>query len=262
MKKMHKILKIIGVVAGVAAIMVVLGFVGSMRSAASCEALEVKFTLEETPGLVSEADIRSAIGAESGPLVGDPLNEIDSRKVENAVISLPHVKRAAVYKTIDKRLLVEIDEREPMLRLIDMHGTHALLDTEGYLMPLSHNTAPRLPVVSGLFSIPPKAVKACAHVGDSLMDTRLESIYYFSQVITQDAFWKAQLQHTEVNMYGDFIAYPLVGGHTINFGPAEELERKLGMLKTLYTQGLGTSNWNKYSAINLKYRDQIVCTKK
>jgi cell division protein FtsQ len=38
---------------------------------------------------------------------------------------------------------------------------------------------------------------------------------------------------------------------------------KFEKLHTFYLQGLNTTgSWNKYSVINLKFKNQIVCTKK
>ena len=47
--------------------------------------------------------------------------------------------------------------------------------------------------------------------------------------------------------------------------PAKTIDSKAGIkkLKTFYTEGLNkTDGWNKYSTINIKYKNQVVCTKK
>jgi cell division protein FtsQ len=47
------------------------------------------------------------------------------------------------------------------------------------------------------------------------------------------------------------------------FGEAKDFEEKFEKLKTFYTEGLNkTDGWNKYSTINIKYKNQVVCTKK
>ena len=43
----------------------------------------------------------------------------------------------------------------------------------------------------------------------------------------------------------------------------EAYEEKFEKLKMFYTEGLNkTDGWNKYSTINIKYKNQVVCTKK
>jgi cell division protein FtsQ len=54
-----------------------------------------------------------------------------------------------------------------------------------------------------------------------------------------------------------------VGNHKIIFGKAENIAEKFNKLKLFYTEGLNKSDsWRKYSIINLKYKNLVVCTKK
>ena len=53
-----------------------------------------------------------------------------------------------------------------------------------------------------------------------------------------------------------------VGNHKIVFGGVENLESKFEKLMFFYKKGLNKTGWNEYSEINLKYKDQVVCTKR
>ena len=55
---------------------------------------------------------------------------------------------------------------------------------------------------------------------------------------------------------------PRVGNHTILFGDEKEMDEKFSKLFLFYKEGLSKQGWNKYNVINLKYKDQVVCTKK
>ena len=55
---------------------------------------------------------------------------------------------------------------------------------------------------------------------------------------------------------------PRVGNHNIILGDASDLENKLEKLMIFYKKGLSKTGWNEYSTINLKYKNQIVCTKR
>jgi len=259
---MNKILKIIGFVTSVLAIMALLGFVGSMRSAASCEELVVEIYSESDQKLVTEADIRNQISEKIGVIIGEPLNAIHTKTIENELRTIPFVKKVRVYETINKKLIVELEERKPMVRLIDNKGRTGILDEDGHLMPLSENAVLRLPVITGAFSLGEKGVDANMHVEDSAADVALPVIYAYASAIAQNPFWKAQIQQTDLSADGDFIAFPQVGNHTINFGAANKIDEKLNRLFIFYKKGLAEAGWNKYSSINLKYKDQIVCTKK
>jgi cell division protein FtsQ len=61
----------------------------------------------------------------------------------------------------------------------------------------------------------------------------------------------------------EFELYLAIGNHKILFGEAVDIEAKFKKLKLFYTDGLNkTDGWNKYSIINIKYKNQVVCTKK
>ncbi|MFN6085466.1 MAG: hypothetical protein ACK476_11145, partial [Fluviicola sp.] len=67
------------------------------------------------------------------------------------------------------------------------------------------------------------------------------------------------------NQWGDFILIPQVGGHEIVFGTANsdrDVKEKFEKLKTFYKEGIPYEGWNKYSSINLKYKNQIVGKKR
>ena len=55
---------------------------------------------------------------------------------------------------------------------------------------------------------------------------------------------------------------PRVGNHRIMLGTLEGFEEQLAYLKLFYEQAIPKMGWEKYSMINLKYKNQIVCTKK
>lgn len=262
MKKMNKILEIIGFMVSVIAVMVLLGFVGSKRSAASCEELIIHIYADSGKNLITEADVKNRISNKIGVVIGEPLNKINTRSIETELRSSPFVRTARVYETINKKLIVELKERKPMVRLIDKTGKTAILDSEGYLMPLSDNTVLRLPVITGEFAINSDFINTNGHVSDSLAHVSLTDVYTYASAIAAQPFWAAQIQQTDLNSYGDFVAFPQVGKHTINFGSADKIEEKLNRLLIFYKKGLEETGWNKYTSINLKYKDQIVCTKK
>jgi len=42
----------------------------------------------------------------------------------------------------------------------------------------------------------------------------------------------------------------------------DQWEKKLRNLELLYEQGLSRYGWNTYQTINLKYTNQVICTKR
>lgn len=54
---------------------------------------------------------------------------------------------------------------------------------------------------------------------------------------------------------------PRSGDHIIVFGRIEDVEQKFSKLIAFYRRGFGSLGWSEYKTINLKYKNQVVCTK-
>ena len=52
------------------------------------------------------------------------------------------------------------------------------------------------------------------------------------------------------------------GRSDIVIGTVDNLAEKFDNLRAFYEQGLSKYGWNKYKTINLKFKNQIVCTKR
>ena len=65
------------------------------------------------------------------------------------------------------------------------------------------------------------------------------------------------------NFHVSIELFPAIGNQKIVFGNAKDVAEKFNKLKLFYTEGLNKSDsWTKYSSINLKYKNLVVCTKK
>ncbi len=59
---------------------------------------------------------------------------------------------------------------------------------------------------------------------------------------------------------GDVELFPKVGNHVILMGRVSDLEDKFQRLYVFYRMGLNKVGWNKYNVINIKYKNQVVCS--
>jgi cell division protein FtsQ len=79
--------------------------------------------------------------------------------------------------------------------------------------------------------------------------------------ITRDKFLKAQIEQVFVEPNGEFELIPRVGNHIIIFGGPDNMEDKFDRLFVFYRNGLSRIGWTRYNVINIKYRNQVVCSK-
>ena len=154
---------------------------------------------------------------------------------------------------------IKIQQRNPVLRVINAFDQDYYVDRKGRLMPVKTGRSTRVMVASG-------------HIREKYADTLdvsipgqanvLHDLYTLSNFIREDDFLRAQIEQIYVNGDHEFEMVPKVGRHLILFGDAGDMEQKFSKLKAFYEQGMKKAGWNTYSRINLKYKDQVLCEKK
>ncbi|MFA9372179.1 MAG: cell division protein FtsQ/DivIB [Labilibaculum antarcticum] len=195
-------------------------------------------------GFVREVDVERIIKRKYPQIVGASNSGINKEVLEDLIDKIPYVKKSEVYNSLSGKLIVEIKQRNPIVRILSGKGYY--LDSEGEKMPLSTNYTSRVLVVSGV-------------VNDQLIK---EELFELVKFITNDEFWKSQITQIDVDRDREYVLIPRVGAHKIELGSIENFQRKFQKLNALYTKGFTKKGWNTYTKINLKYKDQVVCTKK
>jgi cell division protein FtsQ len=147
---------------------------------------------------------------------------------------------------------IVIEQREPLLRVLDNNGGNYYLDATGKKMPPSKNFAAHVIVATG--NVSPYTPEFREKRRSTLKD-----LFNLTQALLADEFLADFIQQIHVNNAGDFILIPLVGDQKIVFGPARKIEEKLNNLRIFYLQGMPYEGWRKYETINLKYSGQVVC---
>jgi len=189
-------------------------------------------------------DIMNSITKAGLSPVGKELSTVNIAAIESKLNENRLIKRAECYKTIDGTVRVKVYQREPVLRVFSTKESY-YIDSEGEKMPVPDNFAAYLPVASGF-------------IDD---DYAKKQLYEFVSFLQQDKFWNSQIKQIYVNSNGDIDLTPAVGNQQIILGKIEDYKENLGKLRLFYEKGLNKVGWNKYSVINLKYKNQVVCTK-
>ena len=213
-------------------------------------------------------DIAKLIHDRKDSIVGQPKSTVNITDIQRSLNSHADIADAKVYLTIDGRLKVEVKQRRPLLRVINTNGDSYYIDDQGKLMPLSEKYTANVIVANG--NIQESYASAYMYpMGKTVKDSTskknrvLQDLYAMAKYIFADPFWKSQVQQIYVNSDRDMEIVPMVGNQKIIFGDTVAMDEKFKKLLTFYQQGLNTTGWwEKYSIINLKFKNQIVCTKK
>lgn len=249
----NSVLKILTWILIAAWFVVIMGFVSGESQKVLCNRIEVIMSDTVNNRFVTRTDIRVMLEETDMQLQGYPLAEINIRSLEHSLEKNPYVRNAEVSKDISGRLEVKIEQREPLVRLIPEGKQGFYLDKEGMKLPLSDQFTPLILLASGNL---PKLDQG------GKLNKQLGEIYRFSTYLTEHPFWRDQIVQIYVDRKGEYELIPRVGAHHILLGSMEHWEMKLRNLELLYRQGLSRYGWNTYGTINLKYTNQVICTKR
>lgn len=204
---------------------------------------------------------------ESGQMpIGMPIHRIDTHSLEEQIGQMVAVRQVQAYTTLAGELRIDIRQRQPVVRVFNANGQSYYIDDAGLIMPSMGSFTAHVLVVSGNIREPfvPKANVNVMQWNDSLQHGQRPLICQLMELvhhIVGSEFWSAQVEQIYVDGPNDVRLVPTVGPHTILLGSPEGFEGKLRKLRAFYTKALAHEGWNAYRAINLKYSNQIICTK-
>jgi len=266
MKK--RILIISGWVVLVAGASVLLGFATSKRSSTPCKSVDISIQQKGSRGVfITSEQIRALIvQQEQGVLEGKPMDKISLREMEAMLKDNSYIIDAQVYATLDGDIKVSVTQKNPIARIMTENDESYYVDSVGYFMPLTDNCTPRVLVVNGFIDEPYSfnyTRNAKKMETDTSVHSLLPSVYKIASFINRDPFWKAQITQVYIDSAKEFMLIPRVGCQHIILGDTSDLKQKFDKLFVLYKDGFNRNGkWNEYATINLKYKHQIICTKK
>lgn len=241
---------------------VIMGFVSGSNEKLLCKQIVVDITDSTNVRFVTNLSVRESILDAGMDLQGYPIAEIRTRDLEQQLEQDPYIENAEVYFDVEGSLYVDITQRKPLLRLMPGGKQGYYIDQKGVILPLSDNYSPMVLLVTGDLSLEEYTDENGMRIADQSADKELRLLMGFARKVSQHPFWNNQIVQVYRGKDGNYELIPRVGAHQIEFGTLEDYEIKLRNLKLLYDQGLKKYGWNAYDKIDLKYSNQIICTKR
>lgn len=245
-------------------LVVSLSFTADKKSELLCNDLHIQMKDTLDAGFLKKTDVENLILQEESEILGYPVGRINTRKIEKKLRSLPYIKSAEIYYDLEGILFVDVVQRKPVARVITRSGESFYLDEEGYLFRPRGVFTPHILIGNGYFPVSRELAKAgnLSELSDKKEFSKWNDFLNLSCFIERNEFWKSQIVQVFLNSKGEFELIPRVGAHQIIFGEAKEIPEKFEKLMTLYKDGLDYEGWNNYGKINLKYKNQVICTKR
>lgn len=230
-----------------------MSFIEVKKSALKCK--DVKVFLPGQFNFIERDEVDRILMENGGAMLGKDLNDINIHKLENALKANPFIEFAKVYADMTGVIHVQIRQREPVLRVVNMANLHFYIDGNGNKIPLSDNYTAKVLVASGLIE------EDFSGRVDTLKTKMARDLFRTALYIKSDTLWDNQIEQLYVDLKGDIEMVPRVGGHKIILGSADSLQIKFRNLLVFYKKAIPKVGWDTYKTINLKYANQIVCEK-
>ncbi|MBL7950606.1 MAG: hypothetical protein JNM62_02700 [Flavobacteriales bacterium] len=264
MKNLKRYLRPVGIALAVIGVMLALGFVE--RTADRAPITDLQVTVDGVEGIhfIDEMAVRREILDQGIAVMGSRTGDVDITNIEDRLRSIPCVAKAEVYHTMDGALHARVKQRIPIVRVFNLDGSSYYIDQEGWTMPTSTNYTARVLVVTGQLNEPgAKNGVYSVFATDSIENAfRSDDIHRLATFITADPFWNALIDQVVVTADGEFELIPRVGAQRVLLGDGSALQQRFEKLKVFYDKGIPKADWRRYSRIDLRFADQVVCTKR
>jgi len=239
-----------------------MSFVSSNRNSISCSKLTIG--LDNNNSFIDKNDLDSIIKHRMGILKDKTIGEINLSQIEYFIANNPFVKEVHAFSAIDGELYIEVHQRVPLFRVFNPLNQSFYVDENGNFMPLSEKSSARVLMVNGsIYDTYRNRIVKIIDLKDTVASykTMMDTLYTLANFIRKDNFFNALIQQVYVNTDRELELVPNIGRLAIILGDISDMDLKFKKLLILYKKGFSKFGWSGYNCINLKYKNQIVCTK-
>ena len=170
-------------------------------------------------------------------------DRLDLNKLEQVLNAQEMIEKADVYVSIDGVLKAVVKQKTPIARVFDDEGSF-YIDSEGNTMPLSANFTARVPLVSG-----------------EINKKNNKDLFKLFKIIYDDAFLRKNIIGIQIMPNGSLLMLNRNYNYQIDFGGLINVERKFQNYKAFFQKVSLDSSLVKYKKIDLRFTEQVVCTK-
>lgn len=244
------------ITAGVLALLVLIGWLAAGRQETARDISSVQVRILPDTGLyfISREEVMEMVGGGPEGVAGRRVASVRPEMLESQLKAHPFVKTCDVYADLSGNLKITIEQKKPLMRIINRSGESYYLAEGGEKLPFSKQYTAHVPVASG---------NIAENQGDSAYPRTpvLQSLYTLAAFMAQQPFWSAQIEQVYVDNYSELLLIPRVGNHTIVLGNTDRLPEKMEKLGLFYTKALSKLGWDLYERIDLRYERQVIGVK-
>lgn len=252
MKWKLDIRKEIKVAVALLAISFLIAFSSRKQDGIVCKDIVIDLENIQENHFLDEADVLKLVEGSGQKIIGTSLDYINLKSIETKLKYDKHILDAELFGDLKGNLIVSVELRRPIARIVRENAPDAYIAEDGVIMPVSEKYSSRVVLISGAFA---------NQLIESEDLTKLEEgkqLLDMIEFISEDKFWKAQVAQIDINSQGKIIILPQITGQRVEFGKAEGFENKFKKLMIFYKEILPQRGWTHYERVNLEYDGQII----
>lgn len=226
---------------------------------------------------VSSETVRGWLEQSDVPLEGSPLRQVNTGRISELIGAHAFIATTKTWVEQNGTLNIEVSQRQPIIRVVTDDGYDFYISHDYWILPSQHGKGEYVPVVTGRFGLP-FARGWFGNLEEVLREEEKKSdenycflvkLINFVKLTNDDPFWRDEIVQIAVTREDgaptwkepDIELVPRVGNHTIAIGTLDDAAAKLAKLRLFYDNVLAYEGWDEYKMINIKYNNQVICTK-
>jgi len=202
----------------------------------------VEFVDENSP-FITEESVNKLLIENNSSLKNIQKDKVDLKELEQNLNNHNMIQKCEVFVTVDGVLKAVVKQKTPVARVFGENGSF-YVDYEGHKMPLSDNFTARVPIVSG-----------------TINKKNSEDLTKVFRYIYEDDFLQKNIIGVEILPDGSLKMMNRNFNYVIDFGKTINVDKKFKNYKAFFQKAVQDSLINNYKTVNLKFTQQVVCTK-
>lgn len=221
-------------------------FVGRDNDARVCRAIDLRIVGNTLPDSILRQGVNAQLARYGHRIVGSKVSDIDLQQLEDYLGNFSNFESVECSFNPDSRLRITLEPIRPEVRVF----------MEGRKSFYSNRAGKRIAADAEFFIDVP--VLLAGKKAEEWLPSALAVIRYASA----DPELNRLIAAYKADGPNDIILIPRLRGHVVNFGDSTRLPEKRAALLTAYRTILPAKGWNAYDTISVKFKDQIVATRR
>lgn len=174
-----------------------------------------------------------------------PLSAINTDSLERRLDGVNNFEHVECYINSEGKLCLKVVPMVPVARIFTNDDSY-YINRDGKRIGARPEYYVNVPIVSGNFTSSVPARRALPVVNRVAADSVLRSL------VTMIVYKSPR----------NILLVPRIRGHIINLGDTTRLDEKFANLLLFYRKVMPVKGWNYYDTISVKYKGQVVCTRR